>query len=1045
MKKPLLWLLFWCPLSLGAQQILDIGLFNNPVNSDRLEVRIQPTQTVSNGAYTAGVFTVRLLSTYGVTLSAPNTLNNVLYRYALANQGTDGTYNYYSFSFVSPFTVNWNTGVAYPIAILQINPGCGTGSGTFEIINNAWTLANNGNVYQELNGVESQNIIYQPTASAPLGVGSTDTIPPTITCPLPLTVGTDPNSCQYLQVGNGLAAVGDDNCPGFVIQYILSGATADTVFSLNNVSFLQDTTYLHASITDGAGLTDDCTFWVQVQDLQAPSIVAPAAVSGLVNSAPCVAQNIPLGMASAQDNCPGVMVTNNAPAVFPVGITTVVWTAQDAAGTTAEATQLVTIGANLAALAMALSDSVTCNGVPAQLSFEIAGAWGPYTLLYSANGTNVVVQGYESGQILTIVPSATTTYTWISITDSIACVHPAVGFSDTLEVKPPPTLAGLTPTMSPVCLGDSGAFQASGLLPNRVTTFQYTLTPGGAGSITGQSSASGTFIFPASAHPAGTYSMSISSIQVGDCVAVFSSNNSASYVVRPLPTISSIFPADSTACVDALVQVLGSGLLPDVQTTFLYTVNGIPAQKTTLSNSAGQGTVLTEVFPMGAYVVDLQSVTVAGCTFSLSLTAAFTVDSFLNDCGLSLTGKITTETGAGVEEAKVDLKTYGLSAPLSLSDLTDNEGRYEFPNTLPRANNFFVHPTKTDNPLNGVTTFDLVLISKHILGTEPLNSVYKMIAADANKSNSITTFDIVEIRKLILGIYQNLPAAPSWRFIDKYYVFPDTNNPFVPLITDTLFFPNLQLSALNTDWIGIKVGDLNNTVVPNFQQATETRTQAPTAEIPVEIVIEAGSFGERDVFTAIFRPKNTWEGYQFTLEIPEVELLDIVPSEGMDAGNFGVFEEAITVSYVRNTPAQAGDFKLRFRTNKPDIAGQNWAISSRITAAEAYPQGQAGQVLRPILSFRATIQPTRSFELYQNEPNPFQAGTRIPFYLPEAGTVQLTLIDSFGKVIFAQNRSFEAGLQAFQVQESAIPAQGLFFYQVQTAQDRAVKKMMRKE
>lgn len=1038
MKKRLLWLLFWSPFSLCAQQILDIGLFNNPVNSDRLEVRIQPTQTVSNGAYTAGVFTVRFLSSYGVTLTAPNTLNNVLYRYALANQGTDGTYNYYSFSFVSPFTVNWDAGVAYPLAILQINAGCGSGSGTFEIINNAWTLANNGNVYQELNGLESQNIIYQPTANAPLGVGSTDTIPPTITCPPPLTVGTDPNSCQYLQVGNGLAAVGDDNCPGFVIQYILSGATIDTVFSLNNVSFLQDTTQIHATITDGAGLMDDCTFWVSVQDMQAPSIIAPAAVTSMVNAAPCVAQNIVLGMASAQDNCPGVVVTNNAPTVFPVGVTTVVWTAQDAAGLSAEATQLVTISANLQAVTMTLSDSITCNGIPAQLSFGVAGGWAPYTLLYSTNGTNVVVPGYESGQILPIVPNVSTQYVWINVTDSIGCVHPALGFADTLQVKPQPTLGGLTPTMSSVCLGDLGAFQASGLMPNQSTTFQYTLMPGGAGSITGQSSATGTFTFPAAANPVGTYSMTIQSIQVDDCVAVFSANNNASYVVRPLPTISSIIPADSTACVDAVVQILGNGLLPDVQTTFQYTVNGVPAQTTVLSNTTGQGTVLTGVFPAGSYMVDLQSVTVGGCVFSVALSSSFTVDSFMNDCGLSLSGKITTETGAGVEEAKVDLKTYGISAPFALSDLTDNDGRYEFLNTLPRSNNFFVHPIKNDNPLNGVTTFDLVLISKHILGTEPLNSPYKMIAADANKSNSITTFDIVELRKLILGIYQNLPVAPSWRFIDQYYVFPDTSNPFVPLITDTLFFPNLQLSVLNTDWIGIKVGDLNNTAVPNFQLGADDRRQRPTVDIPVEIV-SAG-----DSFEAIFRPAHTWEGYQFTLEIPGVELLEIVPSEGMGVGNFGVFEEAITVSYVRETPLHSGDFRLQFRTKTPDFDLQKWAISSRITAAEAYPQGQAGQVLHPILSFRAATHPVRGFELYQNEPNPFQAGVRIPFYLPEACTVQLTILDEMGNVIFAQNRLFEAGLQAFQVQGSAIPAQGLFFYQVRTAQDTAVRKMIRK-
>jgi hypothetical protein len=92
---------------------------------------------------------------------------------------------------------------------------------------------------------------------------------------------------------------------------------------------------------------------------------------------------------------------------------------------------------------------------------------------------------------------------------------------------------------------------------------------------------------------------------------------------------------------------------------------------------------------------------------------------------------------------------------------------------------------KDNDPLNGVSTFDLVLINKHILGLEPLNTPYKMIAADANNSRSITTFDIVELRKLILGIYTELPNNTSWRFVDRAYQFPNLQNPFQTLFPET--------------------------------------------------------------------------------------------------------------------------------------------------------------------------------------------------------------------------------------------------------------------
>ncbi|MBK7938253.1 MAG: hypothetical protein IPJ82_14745 [Lewinellaceae bacterium] len=141
---------------------------------------------------------------------------------------------------------------------------------------------------------------------------------------------------------------------------------------------------------------------------------------------------------------------------------------------------------------------------------------------------------------------------------------------------------------------------------------------------------------------------------------------------------------------------------------------------------------------------------------------------------VTVAGALTTEMSEGVEEANVNLQ----SGTISKFALSDDQGMYVFPDAVPLGADYTVTPTKDDNPLNGVSTYDLVLISKHILGLEPLTSPYKMIAADANKSNSITTFDIVEIRKLILGIYSELPNNTSWRFVDQDFAFPQPNNPF---------------------------------------------------------------------------------------------------------------------------------------------------------------------------------------------------------------------------------------------------------------------------
>jgi len=149
---------------------------------------------------------------------------------------------------------------------------------------------------------------------------------------------------------------------------------------------------------------------------------------------------------------------------------------------------------------------------------------------------------------------------------------------------------------------------------------------------------------------------------------------------------------------------------------------------------------------------------------------------------ISVAGSLKTESLDGLEGAKLRIDVSNQVGPLpSLFAITELDGSFEFSNAIPLAGNFSITPSSENlAPLNGVTTYDLVLISRHILGWEPFASPYNMIAADANKSGSITTMDILELRKLILGIYDELPNNTSWRFVDKSFVFSNPFNPFFP-------------------------------------------------------------------------------------------------------------------------------------------------------------------------------------------------------------------------------------------------------------------------
>lgn len=122
---------------------------------------------------------------------------------------------------------------------------------------------------------------------------------------------------------------------------------------------------------------------------------------------------------------------------------------------------------------------------------------------------------------------------------------------------------------------------------------------------------------------------------------------------------------------------------------------------------------------------------------------------------------------------------------------------------------YSVKPVKNDNPSQGVTTFDIAIITRHILDITPLSTPYKMVAADVNNDGEIDAQDVLLIRRIVLRQIEAFPNNTSWRFIPKNYVFLDTKNPFSGAIPNELIFNGLNESILNADFYAIKVGDVN--------------------------------------------------------------------------------------------------------------------------------------------------------------------------------------------------------------------------------------------
>ncbi|MBK9555601.1 MAG: T9SS type A sorting domain-containing protein [Bacteroidetes bacterium] len=96
------------------------------------------------------------------------------------------------------------------------------------------------------------------------------------------------------------------------------------------------------TVTDGSGNSTTGTQVVIVTDEVLPTITAPAAVVVSADSS-CTASEVSLGTPITADNCGVASVTNNAPATYPLGATTVTWTVTDVNGNFATVAQTVTV------------------------------------------------------------------------------------------------------------------------------------------------------------------------------------------------------------------------------------------------------------------------------------------------------------------------------------------------------------------------------------------------------------------------------------------------------------------------------------------------------------------------------------------------------------------------------------------------------------------------------------------------------------------------------------------------------------------------------
>ncbi len=404
-----------------------------------------------------------------------------------------------------------------------------------------------------------------------------------------------------------------------------------------------------------------------------------------------------------------------------------------------------------------------------------------------------------------------------------------------------------------------------------------------------------------------------------------------------------------------------------------------------------------------------------------------------------IAGKVATAANQGVQGVSINLNSPG---GFGNNTTTNANGAYNV--NVPSGNDFTITPVLDVNPLNGVSTFDLVLISKHILGVQLLDSPYKIIAADANRSNSVTTFDLVEIRKLILFINTNFPNNTSWRFVKKSHVFANPANPFATQFPEVINLNNVSVNSLANDFVAVKIGDVNGSAAVNLTDNPDDRTMVGDLVLNADdVTVEAGN-----TYTVNFKATDfNVSGYQFTLNFDKqaLELVEVVPGLA-DVSNFGMTmakEGVLTTSWNADEAKQLAKdevvFGLTFKALRSGRMSNLININSRYTVAEAYNAN--AELMNVAMSFNNQLA-AGGFELYQNTPNPFATETNIGFYLPEATSAKLTISDVQGKVVKVIKVDAVKGYNQVSLKRGELGATGVMYYRLDTDTDSATRKMI---
>lgn len=400
----------------------------------------------------------------------------------------------------------------------------------------------------------------------------------------------------------------------------------------------------------------------------------------------------------------------------------------------------------------------------------------------------------------------------------------------------------------------------------------------------------------------------------------------------------------------------------------------------------------------------------------------------LEICGFGIiSGQIKTGNGYPVSDVTVFVND-SLEVTRTRSDGSYSVGPVSW------GQDYFLLPQKNGREQDGISTLDIIMVSRHLLGEKLMTNPYQLIAADVNLSNSVSTLDIIWMRKMILKQIKKFPHEKSWRFIPEEWEFSNSQKPWEKPFPELTEVQNLKEDQMNRDFIAVKIGDVNF----SFLNTVEARGSWPLIISYQEMTLVKGNRYE----ITFYGNREDVNGFQFELAYSGLQIENFVEGK-VKAEHLNRslgYENKMLISW--NGPGASGClFTLVFTAMEDGLLSDKLKVSQEIIKPEGYEEGE---VIIPIELRPIAIEVEGHLSNEVNlRSNPVQGAAYFDFILTKDQLVNLVILDNIGRVVYEEGRILEGGKTTWEVEFESFLTSGLYYYQIEFNQAWYSGKMIR--